>query len=79
MGLPDHTPNGEAHGEADQGQGHPEDRQEVPVFTHAEQLLLQPVQATWAVGQRGQSPALRRAGREGAVWGWGSGGPVLGA
>lgn len=66
----DHTPDGEAHGEADQGHEYPEDCQEVPVLTHAEQLPLQPAQATWGGGSC-QSPVPRRAGREGAVWGWG--------
>lgn len=74
----DHTPNGEAHGEADQGHEHPEDRQEVPVLTHAEQLLLQPVQATWGRGS-GSEPSAEE-GREGRCCvGLGSGGPVLGA
>ena len=73
----DHTPNGEAHGEADQGHEHPEDHQEVPVLTHAEQLPLQPVQATWGRGS-GSEPSAKE-GREGRCCvGLGSGGPVPG-
>lgn len=42
-----HTPNSKIHGIADERHEHPQDQQEVPVLTHTEQLLLQPLQATW--------------------------------
>lgn len=43
----DHALDSEVHGVADQGHEHPEGHQKVPVFPHAEQPLLQPLQATW--------------------------------
>jgi hypothetical protein len=47
----DHSADGKVHGEADEGHEHPEGHQEVPVLAHTEQLLLQPLQATWqAIG-----------------------------
>lgn len=67
----DHTAHDEAHGEADQGHKHPEGHQEVPILTHTEQLLLQPLQATWSRGvgsQPGTSPSVEAwagSGQEG--------------
>lgn len=50
----DYAPHHEAHGVADQGHEHPEGHQEVPVLTHTEQLVLQPLQTTWSGGMGSQ-------------------------
>lgn len=82
----DHTPHDEAHGEADQGHKHPEGHQEVPILAHTEQLLLQPLQATWSRGvgsQPGKAPsaeACAGSGQEGqGQRGAGAGGSTQGA
>lgn len=63
----DHALDSEVHGVADQGHEHPEGHQKVPVLPHAEQRLLQPLQATWgrcmgswprAGGGAGTAPSL---------------------
>jgi hypothetical protein len=68
----DHSADGKVHGEADEGHEHPEGHQEVPVLAHTEQLLLQPLQATWqAIGaQLGWGGWLLGSGQGGWAGWW---------